>query len=212
MKLVELKVVDFVNEVDSKSPAPGGGSVAALSSALGVSLAKMVGHLTVGKKKFKALDVDKQDDFMEAETRLNSVKQEFINLIDEDTAAFNLIMAAFKLPKETQEEKALRSQKIEEGTLEAIKVPFKVVKLSLKALKQLEVILKYGNKNCLSDLAVSALMLQSGLEGAVLNVKINLPGISDQELKDHYTKECKEALETSRLLKDELVNTVHNKL
>ncbi len=212
MRLIDLTVQNFVNEVDSKSPAPGGGSVSALASSMGVALTKMVGHLTVGKKKFKVLDTAIQDDFNHRIDSLSTIKEELITLIDKDTDAFNLIMAAFKLPKDTDEEKQKRREQIELGTLEAIKVPFRVMEISFKALQELEFILQYGNKNCLSDLAVSAIMLQGGLEGAILNVKINLPGITDQTLQDFYVEETDKVLAESRVLRDTLVTKIHNSL
>lgn len=212
MKLVNLTVEQFVNEVDSKSPAPGGGSVSALASSMGVALTKMVGHLTVGKKKFKALEENIQTDFNHRIDSLTAIKEELVELIDKDTDAFNLIMAAFKLPKETVEEKKERSRQIELGTLEAIKVPYRVMELSMKALEELDFVLQYGNKNCLSDLAVSAIMLQGGLEGAILNVKINLPGVSDEKVKEFYVAETDKVLTSSRVLRDTLVTKIHNSL
>lgn len=210
--LKDLSVEQFINEVDSKSPAPGGGSVSALSSSLGIALAKMVGHLTIGKKKFKALDEDVQDRFNNALHILNGIKDQMIELIDKDTEAFNLIMAAFSLPKETEEEKTHRLEQIELGTLEAIKVPYRIAELSYTAMQQLEMVLKYGNKNALSDLGVSTLLLQAGLEGAILNVKINLPGISDEEVKHFYTEESKRLLQESIKIKKVIVDIVHSKL
>ncbi len=212
MKLVELQVANFVNEVDSKRPAPGGGSVAALASTLGVALTRMVGHVSIGKKKFKALDESTQKEFNQVINEFETIKEELLLLVDKDTEAFNLIMEAFKLPKETIEEKKVRAEKIEEGTLEAIKVPFKVAQLSLEALLQLHIILKNGNKNAISDLGVSALMLHAGLEGSLLNVKINIPGISDEKLKDKYIKESQEILEKGRNLKNNILDSVNNNL
>ncbi len=210
--LKELTVENFVNEVDSKSPAPGGGSVSALASSLGFGLTRMVGHLSVGKKKFRALDEEVQNKFKDIIKDFESMKNEMVELIDKDTDAFNLIMAGFKLPKETEEEKTYRNLKIEEGTLEAIKVPFRVAELSLQGLKQLEYILKYGNKNTLSDLGVSALLLQAGLEGAILNVKINIPGISDNETKEYYISKSQTILNEGNKLKNEVLEIVHSKL
>ena len=212
MKLADLTVTGFINEVDSKSPAPGGGSVSALASGLGVSLTKMVGHLSVGKKKFKALDENIQNDFNTVIDCFDSIKKELIDLIDKDTEAFNLIMAAFKMPKETPADKAARSAKIEEGTIEAIKVPYRVAEVSFEALKQLDIILEYGNKNTLSDIGVSALMLASGIEGAILNVKINIPGISDEKLKNDYIQNVDSMLEKTKVLRDSYLTQVHNRL
>ena len=212
MKLADLTVTNFINEVDSKSPAPGGGSVSAVASAMGIALTKMVGHLTVGKKKFKALEDETQNEFNDVINTFDSYKNEMIELIDKDTEAFNLIMAAFKLPKETDEEKALRSEKIEEGTLEAIKVPFRVAELSLEALKELDIILKSGNKNCASDLGVAALMLYAGLEGAILNVKINIPGISDKELVAEYNTSVKNMMFEAAEIRQGILEQIHTSL
>lgn len=186
MKLVDLKVQEFVNEVDSKSPAPGGGSVAALAGSLSSALARMVSHLTIGKKKFKALEEETQQLVFDAMETLESKKEAFVELIDKDTEAFNMIMAAFKLPKETEEEKTLRSQKIEEATIVAIDVPYSVASYGKELLEALEVLFLYGNKNCLSDLGVSGLLLHTTIIGAVMNMKINLPGVSQEDLKTKY--------------------------
>ncbi len=212
MKLIDLSLVEFNNEIDSSSPAPGGGSVSALASSMGVSLSRMVGHLTVGKKKFKALDEEVQLKFNRIEEEFSLIKKELISLVDKDTEAFNLIMAGFKLPKETKEEKKYRKQKILEGTIEAIKVPFIVARLSLRALKNMDYILKYGNKNTLSDIGVSTLMLYSGLEGAILNVKINIPGLDDQYMIKMYSDSTNEMLEEAKVIKDSILEKIHNSL
>ena len=212
MKLIDLSLVEFNNEIDSSSPAPGGGSVSALASSMGVSLSRMVGHLTVGKKKFKALDEEVQLKFNRIEEEFSLIKKELISLVDKDTEAFNLIMAGFKLPKETKEEKKYRKQKILEGTIEAIKVPFVVARLSLRALKNMDYILKYGNKNTLSDIGVSTLMLYSGLEGAILNVKINIPGLDDQYMIKMYSDSTNEMLEEAKVIKDSILEKIHNSL
>lgn len=212
MKLVDLNLTQFNNEIDSPSPAPGGGSVSALASSMGVSLSRMVGHLTVNKKKFKKLDEEIQNNFNNILKEFIEIKEELILLVDKDTDAFNLIMAAFKLPKETIEEKTIRKQKILEGTIEAIKVPYLVAQLSLKALKKMDYILEYGNKNTLSDIGVSVLMLHAGLVGAILNVKINIPGLTDEEMILKYKTSINEMLEEARDIKDNILNNIHNKL
>ena len=212
MKLIDLSLVEFNNQVDSKSPAPGGGSVSALASSIGVSLSRMVGHLTVGKKKFRALDEEVQNKFTNIENEFLLIKEELISLVDEDTEAFNLIMAGFKLPKETDEEKKFRKQKILEGTIEAIKVPYRVAELSLLVLKNMEYILKYGNKNTLSDIGVSTLMVYTGLEGAILNVKINIPGLVDQDMIDKYNNSISTMLKEASEIKDIILNKIHNTL
>ena len=212
MKLVEMNLKEFNDEIDSSSPAPGGGSVSALASSIGVSLSRMVGHLTVKKKKFRALDIKVQNKFNTILEDFLIMKSELISLVDKDTEAFNLIMKAFKMPKETDEDKKNRKDKILEGTIEAIKVPFIVAELSYKALENMEFILKHGNKNTLSDIGVSTLMIYSGLEGAILNVKINIPGLTDQHLINQYQDSVSEMLLQAKRIKDSILGKIHNTL
>ncbi|MFA5471204.1 MAG: cyclodeaminase/cyclohydrolase family protein [Acholeplasmataceae bacterium] len=209
MKLIDLRINEFINEVDSNSPAPGGGSVSALISSLGVSLARMVGHLSVSKKKFRNLDQEIQDEFNNHLDHLLVIKDELSSLIDKDTEAFNKIMSAFQIPKE---EADIRKRAIEAATLEAIKVPYKVSTISFKALEMLSYILAYGNKQTVSDLGVAALSLATGIEGASLNVLINLPGLSDEEQINMYKTEMKALLKETQLLKQNILNLVYEQL
>ena len=208
MKLIDLKTIDFINEIDSNKPAPGGGSVSALLSTLGVSLARMVGHLSVGKKKFLKLDQETQDIFHNHLGHLLIIKDELIELIDKDTEAFNLIMNAYQLSKDDPN----RSQAIEDATLEAIKVPYRVAQISYQALETLSFILTHGNKQTISDLGVSALSLSSGIEGALMNVLINIPGLSDENQKKSYQQEAKSILKDTQDLKQTILNLVYNHL
>ena len=212
MKLIEKTVVDFIDEVDSASPAPGGGSVSALAGSLGVSLSRMVGHLTVNKKKFKGLDEAIQSEFMERFNELSSIKDELNILVDRDTEAFNYVMAAFKLPKETDEEKAARKKAIEEATYKAIDVPMVIAELSYRGLELIEYFGEYGNKNAITDLGVSSLLLATALEGAILNVKINLPGISDEEYVKITSDKCSELLAKGLETKSRIMDVVNSKL
>lgn len=212
MKLVELSVIDFVNEVDSNSPAPGGGSVAALAGSLGSSLSRMVGHLTVGKKKFKALEEETKEVFNNSLSELEIIKNQLVLLVDKDTEAFNLIMSAFKLPKSTDEEKALRKQAIEAATVVAIDVPLNVAVLCRQGMNVLEIIKANGNKNCLSDLGVSMLLLHTGLIGAIMNVKINIPGLSNQIQIDEYNQKVIELLSGADSMMSSFTNSILNNL
>jgi len=212
MKLIEMKVIEFINEVDSKAVTPGGGSVSALASSIGVALIRMVGHVSVNKKKFKALDIDIQEKYNSIIENIETIKNELIELVDKDTDAFNLIMAAYKLPKETTDEKALRKQAILEGTIEAIKVPYRVAEISLLALKEINYVLEHGNINAASDIGVGAIMLYAGIEGSLLNVKINLPGLVDEEMINFYNANSKKILTDSKLLKEIIIEKVKTKL
>jgi len=210
--LKDLQVVEFINEVDKKSATPGGGSVSALAASLGIALTKMVGHLTIGKKKFRALEEDVQDEFNDILNTFKLYKEELIELIDKDTEAYNLVMAAFKLPKDTEEQIALRAVEIEKATIVAIETPYRVAVLSLEAMKELNIIFENCNKNTASDLGVSALLLYAGLEGSLLNVEINLSGLSDQKVIDEYSVKVRAMLAEAKELKNGILDNVRNSL
>ncbi|WP_042275793.1 cyclodeaminase/cyclohydrolase family protein [[Clostridium] dakarense] len=212
MKLVDMTVSDFSDEVDSNSPAPGGGSVAALSSNIGIGLARMMAHLSFGKKKYEALDEKVRTEFVEKFNKLGDIRQELIELIDKDTESFNEVMKAMKMPKNTDDEIKARKIAIQDATLFSIDVPFKTAKLSFKALQLLEYLTEYGNQNAITDIGVGTLMLYSGLEGAILNVKVNLMSLENKELYKVYSKECEELLLDGSEIKDNLMKSIHNKL
>lgn len=212
MKLVDLSVKDFLNIVDSKSPAPGGGSVSALVSALGCTLGRMVAHLTFDKKKYKELPEGEQIIFKNAFEEIDDYRKVLEELVDKDTEAYNLVMAAYKLPKENDAEKEIRKITIEKNLKLAIETPLEICKISKKTLKALKIILKYGNKNAITDLGVSAILLYSGIEGGILNVKVNLAGLDDERFKMETINQLDEILVTSKELKDEILNVVNNSL
>lgn len=209
MKLIDLSIHEFMEEVDSKKPAPGGGSVSALASTLGVGLSRMVGHLTISKKSFDKLDEFVQSQFHHKMEALLTEKEALLQLIDEDTAAFNQMMVSFKLPKDTEEEKTIRSIEIQKATLHGIEVPKAVCKHSLVCLRELPFFVKHGNKSAISDIGVGALMLSSGIEGAILNMKINLPGIEDQSLRTQYWIEIEDMMNEMKSLRSSLLEQVH---
>lgn len=212
MKLIEQSLQEVLDQVESKQPAPGGGSVSALAGALGVSLARMVGHLTTGKKAYAQHDQKQREAFEHALEELHEFRYHLIRLIDEDTIAFNQIMKAYKLPKETEEQQNKRTTAIEEATKQAIRVPYEVAQLSLRALKTLDVIEQLGNKNALSDVGVAALQLGAAVEGALLNVLINLPGLSDETARDMYHRQADLIRETARELTRKRVASITDKL
>ncbi|MFA7507779.1 MAG: cyclodeaminase/cyclohydrolase family protein [Bacilli bacterium] len=209
MYLIDLKVKQFIDEVDSNSPAPGGGSVSALLSVLGISLSKMVGHLSINKKKFLKLEESIQKTFKNNIIVLDNFKKELMPLIDADTESFNLIMKAYSLKKDSEEEIILRNKKIEAATIEAIKVPFRVAYLSLEALKVLDFILEYGNKQTISDLGVSVLALSSGIEGAIYNVMINLGSLKNERIISDYKEKSKDILNKTNIFKKSVLEKVY---
>lgn len=212
MKLIDLTVREFVYKVDSASPAPGGGSVSAVVASLGTGLLRMLGHLTIPKKKFKNLDESIQERYIDLHESLKSQQQKLLDLVDRDTDAFNGIMEAYKLPKDTESEKKKRKKAIEQATLKAIEIPENIADIAFDALKKVDFIRQYGNKNAISDVGVSALILYAGLEGACLNIKINLSGISDDTLKKEYQQKVRDMLQEAKTIQEDLMHSIHKML
>lgn len=212
MRLIDMTVIDFANEVDSNSPAPGGGSVSALASDIGVGLARMMAHLSFGKKKFEALDEATKEEFKVRFDKLAEIRAELSTLVDKDTDSFNEFMKAVKMPKETDEEKAAREKAMYEATVFSIEVPYRTATLSLEALRLLDFLVANGNQNAITDIGVGTLMLCTGLEGAVLNVKVNLMGLENKELHDKFSQGCKELLEEGHQIKDKILAGIHKQL
>ncbi len=208
MKLVDLKVSDFLDELASNSPAPGGGSVAALSGSNGAALVTMVGALTTKKKKFKALPIEEQNTYNEEIQFFGRSKQKFSELIDEDTCAFNQVMEAFKLPKITDEDKDLRSKAIEFATIGCIKTPMEVANLSIDCLKKMEYIIANSNRNTTSDQGVAVLSFYTAFQGAIMNVKINLPGLSKKDLVNQYNSVIIDLENKVENIKDKLLEEI----
>ena len=180
MELRKLTVEGFINETASSSPAPGGGSVAALNAASSAALIAMVADLTIGKEKYKASEEEMKD----IAAKAGALKDQFLSLIDEDSNAFNKIMAAFKLPKDTDEAKKARSAAIQEATKGAALVPFKVGETANTLFALAGAVILRGNPNAVTDGAVAAMNARAAVRGAFLNVKINLGSIKDQVFVD----------------------------
>jgi glutamate formiminotransferase/formiminotetrahydrofolate cyclodeaminase len=186
--LVKMDLREFCNETLSDSPAPGGGSVAALMGALGASLGGMVANLSAGKRGWD----DKIQFFSDWAIKAQQLKDELLSLVDEDTAAFNKVMDAFALPKESAEDKAARSTAIEQATKHAAEVPLKVMETASKSYALLSEMAESGNPASVSDVGVGALATHACIEGASLNVRINLAQLKDEKFKtdlhDHVRK------------------------
>src|SRR5712691_9569764 len=177
--LVKMTLRQFCNETLSDSPAPGGGSVAALMGALGVSLGGMVANLSAGKRGWD----DKLKYFSDWAVKAQQLKDELLSLVDEDTAAFNKVMDAFALPKESREEKAARSAAIEQATKYAAEIPLKVMETASKSYPLLAEMAEQGNPASISDVGVGLLATHACISGAALNVRINLAGLKDEKVK-----------------------------
>ena len=182
MKLADLKVTEFVDLLASDAPAPGGGSAAALEGAIGAALTAMVCGLTKGKKKFAEFN----DLAVEAEVKALALKDRFVDVMDRDTEAFNVVSAAFGMPKETDEEKAARSAAIQKGLEGCTATPFEMMEIALETLELTDSILGKSNDSAASDLGVSALSLRAAIQGAWLNVLINIGSLKNKELAEDY--------------------------
>lgn len=190
MKLVELKVNEFCNVLSSDAPAPGGGSTAALEGALGAALTAMVASLTLGKKKY----AEYEDLAKDVAVKANAVKEKFIDVIDRDTEAFNAVSDVFAMPKNTDEEKAVRKEAMQNALKGCTKTPMEMMELSLESLKITETILGKFNVSAASDLGVSALSIKAAVQGAWLNVLINIGGINDEAFVKEYREKGEKIL------------------
>lgn len=184
MKLVDMPVYDYLKILESDAPAPGGGSVSALSGAQGAALVSMVCGLTIGKEKYK----EYEEICVEVQNNMKKIYDELYAGVDKDTDAFNLVAAAYKMPKETDEQKAERSAAIRKANVGATEVPFHTVELCLEGLREMKKMVGKFNMNSASDFGVGADSFKLGARGAWLNVKINLPGVKDEELQKKFAK------------------------
>lgn len=183
--LKEMNLKTFLDTTASNEPVPGGGSVAALAGALAASLSAMVANLTLGKKNYESVQGEMQSLF----ERMDLLKDALLEDIDRDAASFDQVMACFKMPKETDEEKKKRSQKMQEAFRLACQVPLEVAKKALSIMDEAEYVVVHGNKNAVTDGAVSAMMARTACLSALYNVKINLSSLKDEEEKRNFQKE-----------------------
>ena len=190
--LTSKTVTEFLDELASNSAAPGGGSISALAGALSAGLTSMVCRLTIGKKKY----ADVQDEMEKILRESEELRRRLTLLIDEDTAAFNEVMAAFALPKETPEQQQLRSDAIQTATKKASLIPLEVMRHAATAASIAKSAAEKGNSNSITDAGVAALSARTACSGAMMNVLINLGLLKDQEFVTTTRKEAKTISET----------------
>jgi glutamate formiminotransferase/formiminotetrahydrofolate cyclodeaminase len=207
-KLVDMNLTAFANETASESPAPGGGSISAYVGALGVSLGTMVANLSSHKRGWD----DRWEEFSDVAERGQKLKDTLLNLVDEDTRAFNRIMEAFGLPKKTDEEKKIRTKAIQEASKYAMEIPFKVMETSYRSVEIMRAMAENGNPNSVSDAGVGALCALTAVEGAFLNVKINASGIHDKQFTQELISKGEEILQKTRACRDAIMETVEQKI
>lgn len=203
-KLVDMTCNGFAEETASESPAPGGGSVSAYMGALGAALGTMVANLSAHKPGWD----DRWEFFAKYAEEGHAVMEELIHLVDEDTAAFNEIMAVFGMPKSTPEEKEARAAAMEKATLYATEVPLRTMRCAYRAFPVLQAMVESGNPNSVSDAGVGALAVRAAVLGAMLNVKINAAGLKDRAAADKLVGEAEELAANAKKLEAELLEKV----
>ncbi len=206
--LVEMKLNDFIDEVSRESPAPGGGSIAALAGALGASLSSMVGNLTANKRGTETIDGILND----AAEKAQEIKNILVKAIDDDTNAFNAYMDARRLPQKTDEQKAAREAAMLKGLKEAVAVPFNTAQQSYKAIEIAEVVAEHGNPNSITDVGVGAQIAYTGVLGGIYNVLINLKDIKDEDFNSKMRKDCAELKEKAYSKLNDVLSFVEDKL
>ena len=188
MKLTELSLKEFLATLSGDSPAPGGGSVSALAGALGAALCAMVARLTLGKEKYR----DAWQEMEHLRDQADSLSSRFLDLAEEDSTAYNRVVTAFRIPKE---DKTQREEAIQSAFKEAASVPMETLRATAGLVALVKVALDQGNPNCLTDAGVSLQLVRAAANGAAYNVRINLPGIKDQDFKTRLATETSDLLD-----------------
>ena len=205
---IDSEIGTFLEDLASGKPTPGGGGAAALCGSMAAALTSMVCNLTIGKKKYADVSQRMEEILAEAD----ALRRDFNELIDKDAEAFSELLSAFKMPKETDDEKAVRSQTIQEATVKAASVPLEVIRKCLKVLPLANYAAEKGNANAVSDAGVSALLVGAAAQSAALNVNINLMGIKDREWAGQVFKEMTKTLTDIRMGTETVLKTVSEKI
>ncbi|MFY8108960.1 MAG: glutamate formimidoyltransferase [Bacteroidia bacterium] len=203
-RLIQMNLTEFADETASESPAPGGGSISAYCGSLGASLGTMVANLSAGKRGWE----EQLSYFSDWASKGQELKDNLLRSVDEDTAAFNEIMKAFSLSKNTDEEKKARTEAIENATKFACEVPFKVMKTSYETLALLAAMVEKGNQNSITDAGVGVLCVKTAVRGAYFNVLVNAKGLKDRVWADKMVKDAKDLLALNHKTADEILEKV----
>jgi formiminotetrahydrofolate cyclodeaminase len=207
-RLTDKPTKSFLDELASPAPAPGGGSVAALSGALGAGLISMVCNLTLGKPKYAAV----QDDISALLKKSESLRKQLTDLLEEDVQAYTLLSQTMKMPRDTEEQKAARAALMDKALKGATNVPMRVAEACVAVMALCPSAAEKGNTNAVSDVGVGILMAEAGLRSAALNVLINLGLIKDERFVSESRKKLNGLLQGKPALRDEIYNLVVSKL
>jgi formiminotetrahydrofolate cyclodeaminase len=202
--LTDQKISDFLQQTASGTPVPGGGSVSALSAALGAGLTEMVANLTVGKKNYEAVE----SEMKEISEKTRNLRKKLMAEVDNDSSAYQGVLAAFKLPKTTEAEEQQRNRAIEEAMKNAARVPLGVAYDALQVMDLSERVIRSGNRNAVSDGAVGTMMARTAALGALFNVRINLAAVKDSAFVGEMTREANKLENRVRKREKEILSFV----
>lgn len=208
MLMLEKKATEFLEDLSSSAPFPGGGGAAAVTGALAASLGLMVANLTVGKKKYVAVEEEMQ----EAKAKLVSLRDRLVRLTDEDAIAFEPLAKAYRLPKETEAQRAEKELIMEDALYQACLVPLEIMEVTLDVMRYLTVIGEKGSVMAVSDAGGGIVLAQSALEGAALNIFINTKSMKKRKLAEELNEKADDMIAEGNILKDQLYNKVLGKL
>ena len=186
MNLQNLTLKQFLEKTANNEPVPGGGSISALHGAVAAALTEMLANITIGKKNYSAVE----ETMKLNATKASALRTEFLTDIDRDAEAYNLVFQAFRLPKDTDEQKVLRSEKIQEATKVAAMVPMEVAERAFELLDLISETTRKGNKNAITDGCVAMITCRTAVLGALLNVRINLASIKDERFVKELSEKC----------------------
>lgn len=206
--MINKPVTVFLDELASKASTPGGGSAAAIMGAMGAALASMVGNLTVGKKGYEAVEPEIQDLLRKTE----ALRAKLQGMVADDVSVFDQVMGAYGMPKDTDEQKAARSQAIQTALKAATDVPLACARACAEVIDLCKPVAEKGNKNVISDAGVAVLAAYAALRSAALNVYINAPGIKDRAFVDSRTAELEKILSGKDALMEEIYGIVKSRL
>ena len=207
MDFKQYKIDEFTGDLASDLSSPGGGSVAALVTALASALNSMVYSFTIDKKTFESLNQEEKKKMIELSEESKKLIQESLTYMDKDREAFTNLMDCYKLPKETEEDRDIRGKKILDNTILSMNVPLELAEKAIKFYDNIEFAIKYGNKNLISDGIVAAILLHSSIESAIVNVKVNYFSIKNKESVSFVLDRCKELVNESLERKNKIVES-----
>lgn len=204
MKIIEKNCIEFIDELSSKSPVPGGGGASALVGAIGIALGNMVANLTIGKKKYK----EYEEEIKELLDEAKHLERELLEMVDEDAKCFMPLSKTYGLPSNTEEEKKYKEETMEKVLKEACEVPYRAAKTCYRAIKIHQSMVDKSSKIVISDIGVGVQCLRSCLLGSQLNVKINTMSMKDREYAEKISKEVNEITDEGIRICDEVFERV----